>query len=316
MLKLRSKGMLSTIQDAGRRGYLSCGVSMCGAMDTDALYYANILVGNDINEAAIEITGAGPTLEFTRGNTFAFCGGTFTLTLDGAAIECGRAYQARKGSILEIGRAEAGFRGYLAVSGGFDLPVVMGSRSTDLKAKIGGLKGRALTEGDELPFKAPEPWLVNMENRALQYPNIKKDTLRVVLGVECDSFTPDSLETFFTEEYALTPQSDRMGCRLKGAELAYKSGFGPNVISNGIVPGAIQVPDGQPIILAADAQTVGGYSKIGAVISTDLPVLAQKKPGDTIRFEKVTPEQGRNIYLRRLRKLRYTADEINEPHWW
>ena len=190
--------------------------------------------------------------------------------------------------------AAVGCRGYLAVRGGFDVPLVMGSRSTDVSAKLGGFEGRALKAGDVLPTLAADDW--TPMDLCYEPPVYESEiTVRVVLGPQEEYFTAAGVDTFFSAAYEISPNSDRMGLRLDGPEI--ESISGTDIVSDGIVFGSIQVPSGGvPIILMADHQTAGGYAKIGTVLSFDLPKLAQARPGDVVRFEKISAEDAQKLY--------------------
>ena len=302
-MEVLAKGMLTTVQDAGRTGWQQYGVPVCGAMDGLSMELANLLVGNEPGAAVLEITGLGPTLKFHRDTYFALCGADFGGRLDRTPVETGRAYFAPAGSVLTLGAARKGFRGCIAFAGGMDLPPVMGSRSTYLKGGFGGFKGRALEKGDHLPL-APCPWLPNLENRVLDpmwhQELTSQRPIRVVLGPQTDAFSQAGIETFLNTEYTVTSESDRMGFRLEGDSLIeYAPGRDGNIISDGIAMGAIQIPSGKPIVMMADRQTTGGYAKIANVIACDLPRFAQLKAGDKLRFAAVTPAQARQALLRR-----------------
>ncbi|MBQ1251051.1 MAG: biotin-dependent carboxyltransferase family protein [Clostridia bacterium] len=310
MIKVISPGLLTTLQDGGRYGYQQFGVPVCGAMDRYSLNLANMLAGNDPDEGALEITYMGPTLRFDSGCTFALCGGRFEARLDGQPLEMARAYAAAPGSTLEIGAVKEGFRGYLAISGGFAVEPVLGSRSTYLKGGFGGLHGRKLQKDDELPLRNPSLWLPFMDQRVYEadtwrYP-LEKRAVRVVLGPQEERFSAKGIETFLSSEYTVTQESDRMGYRLDGQAIEYAEGCDGNIISDGIVMGAVQVPSGKPIIMMADRQTTGGYSKIATVITADLPLLAQMQAGGKVCFAVVTPQEAARIrrkqqgFLRRL----------------
>lgn len=310
MIKVISPGLLTTLQDGGRYGYQQFGVPVCGAMDRYSLNLANLLAGNEPDEGALEITFMGPTLEFKTGCAFALCGGRFEARLDGQPVEMARAYSAAPGSVLEIGTVREGFRGYLAVSGGFGIEPVLGSRSTYLKGGFGGVAGRKLQTGDELPLRNPVSWLPFMDQRVYEpdtwrYP-LEDRPIRVVLGPQQERFSEAGIETFLSNAYTVTQESDRMGYRLDGKAIEYAKGCDGNIISDGIVMGAVQVPSGKPIIMMADRQTTGGYSKIATVITADLPLLAQKQAGGKLCFEAVSPQEAARIrrkqqgFLRRL----------------
>ena len=309
-MEILQKGMLTTVQDGGRRGSRQSGVPVCGAMDMHALRLANLLAGNDWNEAALEVTGLGPTLRFEEANIFAIAGADFGPTLDGVAIETNRAHIARKGSVLALGAASAGFRACIAFCGGLDVPLVLGSRSTCMTAGFGGLEGRALQVGDRVGFRAARAFLPGMALRAVRYDMPKETALRVIPGPQSDSFSEKGKRSFFSGSYQITPESNRMGYRTKGPAIEYAAGKGPNIISDGIAPGAIQVPGGQPIILMADRQTVGGYAKIGHVISVDLPIIAQMRPGDSVSFAETDVETAQALLRDGARRLRNLEREL------
>ena len=278
-IRIINGGMLTTVQDNGRIGYQQFGVPVSGAMDQQAAAIANILVGNEDNEAVLEVTMLGPRIEFQEANCIAVTGGDLTPQLDGKSFPMNRAVAVQKGQVLSFAAPRSGCRAYIAFAGGLEIPQVMGSRSTYLKAKIGGLEGRKLDKEDIIAFRAPTAQLPNMEKRAVADAETftKTDvTLRVVLGPQDDAFTEAGIKTFLGETYAVTVQSDRMGCRLDGPVIEHvKDG---NIISDGISFGAIQVPsEGKPIIMVADRQTVGGYTKIATVISADFSKAAQIK---------------------------------------
>lgn len=297
-MKFRSGGLLTTIQDAGRCGYQQFGVPVSGAMDLRALALGNILVGNPEDEAALEVTLMGPQIEFTAANVVALTGADLTATLNGKPMQRYRAVTVKAGDVLSFGAQKAGSRAYLAVAGGFEIEPVMGSRSTYLKAQMGGLEGRKLGKDDFIGFRAPKITLPNMGLRTLtpQDYSASEHLLRVIIGPQDNAFTKEGLETFLRETYSVTTQSDRMGCRLDGTVIKHKKDG--NIISDGISLGAVQVPsEGKPIIMLADRQTTGGYTKIANVITVDLPKITQSSPGDTVRFEEITVQEAQKLYL-------------------
>ena len=284
-----SPGALTTVQDLGRWGHQRFGVPTSGAMDPRALRTANILVGNDEGEACLECTLLGPTLRFERGSVIALTGGDLGAMIDDTPLAPYRAVAVEAGQKLHFTTVRTGCRAYLAVQGGLDLPLTLGSRSTYLRAALGGFEGRALRAGDVLPIKASKITLNNLALRHIDEHFIPREeyTLRVLLGPQDDYFSSAGLETFLSALYTVAPASDRMGCRLSGPPIAHKTTG--DIISDGIALGAIQVPaDGEPIIMLADRQSVGGYTKIATVISPDLRILAQLKPGDRLRFTAVS----------------------------
>ena len=292
---IRKAGALSTVQDEGRFGVMKTGFGQCGAMDLTSMHIANRLVGNCKNCAVIEMTLTGITAVFDRECLIALSGGDFSAVLSGKHIRCDKAYAVRAGDELKLGAAKTGIRCYLAVSGGIDVPKVMGSRSTDLKMGIGGFFGRKLETGDVINFgkncievKNPDKWEIDQRSFGGNY------VLRAVPGPQDFMFPKETIDKFFSCEYKVTPECDRMGVRLSGEALKAKDGV--DIISDGIVRGSVQVPgSGQPIVLMSDHQTVGGYAKIATVISGDVSLLAQARPGDTVRFERISVEQAEKL---------------------
>lgn len=301
-IEVLEPGMLTTVQDLGRWGHQRLGMPTAGAMDQFALTAANRLVGNEPNAAGLEITMAGPSLRFTEPCYVALAGGDMAPRLDGREVENWTPHLVKAGTVLNFEGPRAGARTYLAVSGGIDVPPWLGSRSTYMLARVGGLEGRALKAGDELPIGRGGPgygtvmgWRIPPERR----PRYSKNpTVRVVLGPHKDRFTDAGINSLLSGEYAVTPSSNRMGYRLEGPKIEHTRG--PDLFSCGIPFGGMQVPGaGQPIVLLADHQTVGGYTMIATVIQADIPLVAQCLPGDRLRFRSVTPGEGREA-LRRL----------------
>lgn len=316
MIEIVKPGLQTTVQDGGRRGYQAYGVPVCGAMDWQALALANILAGNPWEEAALEICALGPTITFQTDGVFALAGADFSSKLNGQPLETNAAFLAHKGDVLEMASCKDGFRAYLAVSGGFDLPVVMESRSTCLSAGFGGFQGRALKPGDQIRLRAPQLWLRGLPDRKTVMKYHPETPVRVILGPQQDAFSQSGLDTFFSSEYRLGTQCDRMGCRLEGAKIDLKEGASPNIISDGVVMGSVQVPNGQPIVMMADRQTTGGYVKLGTVISADLPLMAQKRPGDCLCFSCVTVQQGQIARRDSIRWLKNLQEELERGDRW
>ena len=311
-LKVIQPGMLSTVQDIGRYGYQRYGMPTAGAMDTFALRAANALLGNDDNAACIEATVLGPRIEILSDTTIAVTGANVSPRLDSKPIPMWQSVAASKGSRLELRGPKDGMRGYLAVAGGIDVPEVMGSRATYMKAAIGGVEGRPLRAGDILNALGDSTEALaavrTMPMDAIpQYGSAHE--LRVVLGPQQAAFTQAGIDTFLSETYTVSIHSDRMGYRLEGEPVEHADG--PDVISDGTPLGTIQVPgDGQPIILLSDRGTTGGYTKIATVISTDLSKVAQAMPGHTVKFRAVSVEEAQEAYRRRealLRSIRHGA---------
>jgi len=307
-------GMLTTVQDLGRNGYQSQGFSVGGALDVRSFNIANMLVDNPENEAVLEITLIGPELEFTADTIIAITGGDFSPKLNGEPIDMYSAVYVRKGDILKFGSARTGTRCYMAFSGYLQIPVVMGSRCTSLKSKIGGFKGRKLEAGDYISERIKRRYLPFFLSRKLPAPDYVNDNgvLRVVMGPQDGLISKQGIETFLHSEYTITGEFDRMGCRLDGPIIAPKKTS--DIISDGIALGAIQVPSaGKPIILLADRQTTGGYAKIANLISVDIPRLVQKKTGEKIRFEAVTVQEAQRLYLQEVKELERMRKEIHTP---
>lgn len=300
-LLIESPGLQTTVQDLGRYGYARFGVSSGGALDEGALRWANLLVGNSPDAAALEITLLGPTLTLggDRPIVASLAGADHDATLNGAPIAPWRSFRIAPGDRLALGGCRVGARAYLAVSGGIAVPPALGSRSTDLLGQLGGLDGRSLRTGDRLPLDPPEA-LQSLQALPRQlipdYANPEGYVVRVILGPQEDRVAPDSLATFLTKPYTVGNSSDRMGARLDGPALVFRTdGPGADILSEGIATGAIQVPaNGQPIVLLAGHQTTGGYAKIATVIAADLWQFAQARPGATIRFREVTPAEARD----------------------
>jgi biotin-dependent carboxylase-like uncharacterized protein len=298
MLSVVDPGLMTTVQDLGRVGAQRLGIPVSGAMDRPALILANRLVGNDPNAAGLEATLRGPVLEAMGETCVAVTGAEATPRLNGQPILMWEAVRLHAGDRLSIGLAKRGVRLYLAAAGGIDVRPVLGSRSTYVAGRLGGLEGRPLQSGDSLSTGVPRAPNQMVEGRRVRpdlLPNFSRDvTLRVILGPQDEDFTQSGLETFLNEVYTVTPEADRMGCRLRGPVIEHARGH--DIISEGVAFGSVQVAgDGQPIILLADRQTTGGYAKIATVISVDLPLIAQARPGDRVRFQAVSLEDAHRL---------------------
>ncbi len=297
-------GMMTTVQDGGRKGYLQYGVPVAGAMDMYALALANMLVGNDRDAAALEATLIGPTLRFEKANTFAITGADFGAKLNGHALPHCRAIAAKAGDVLAMPGAKYGCRGYIAFAGGLDIPNVMGSAATYLRGGFGGHLGRKLQQDDRIGFTSPDTALEHMDWR---YVTPKSHSggaaaLRAVRGPQDFAFTPGGIKTFFSSVYTATTESDRMGIRFDGPPVEH-IGDG-NMISDGIAPGSVQIPtNGRPIIMLADRQTTGGYTKVATVITADLGIMAQLKPGDKVTFCEVSVYEAQRLLREQAARL-------------
>ncbi|WP_085875062.1 biotin-dependent carboxyltransferase family protein [Peptoniphilus vaginalis] len=290
-------GILTTIQDSGRYGYQELGIPTSGVMDDYNYRLANILVGNKLDEAVLEMTYFGPTLKFNEDLTLAITGSDMNPKINGQPAPMFETIKLKAGDTLQFGKVNEGVRGYLAFGGSIDVPVVNGSKSTHIKTKMGGIDGRALKPKDTLNIvgskdktmrKIPEKYLPKFKHCNL---------LRVVLGPQDDYFTEKGIHDLFRSGgYQVTKDFDRMGIRLKGTSIEHKETA--DIISDGTTFGSIQVPaNGQPIILVADRQTTGGYTKIGNVITPDLYKLAQMSFLDKVLFQKVTIEEAQKATL-------------------
>ena len=284
-------GWLTTVQDVGRYGYQQFGMPVSGAMDRYSYVAANRLIGNHDHDAALEITLKGPELLFQQDAVIAVTGADLMPSVNGVGIPCWTSLLVQAGSRMTFGTRRAGARCYLAVAGGIDVPLILGSRSTHLSSQTGGVKGRALARGDVLVGGALFPHRRTTIGRSLPeklrpvYSSLA--TLRIVPGPQRASFSERALDVLTTNPYRLTSRSDRMGYRLEGPKLAHAGEM--QWISDGTAMGALQVPaDEQPILLMADRQTTGGYPQIAVVISADLPLAGQLMPGDTVAFRMTT----------------------------
>lgn len=287
-LRIVKAGMASILQDQGRYGYQSKGISVSGAMDRLAAKMANILVGNDTGQACIEMTMLGDRIEFESDTMIALCGADMDFKLNDKLININRTIHIVKGDQLSCGYAKDGMRAYLAVRGGFALEEVLGSKSSSQRESLGLFSGRKLETGDCLNFaecaNTIKPREIPIEIIDRIY---SRRSVRFTFGSEKSRFTEAGIDTFCRSSYEIGSEANRMGYRLNGPSV--QSSDGCDIISGAVNFGSIQVPgNGQPIIMMADCQTVGGYIKIGQVVQADLPYLAQRRPGDQLRFEAVS----------------------------
>ena len=303
-IKVKKGGFLTTVQDLGRIGYQKFGMPVAGAMDNFSYRVANFLVGNKENEAVLEATLLGPELEFDCDISFAVTGANMKPALNGKEISMWESYKATKGDTLSLGVVTSGLRAYIAFSGSIEVPLLNNSKSTYLKTGIGGFKGRKLMNYDELEIKVSDKIVYGKFMEPKYIPEFKrKGNVRVVLGPQDDYFTEEGINTFLsTDGYKITKEADRMGYRLGGNTIKHKETA--DIISDGALFGSVQVPaNGLPIILMADRQTAGGYTKIATVISTDLPMLSQMGEGSELVFEKITLEEAHKLYKEYEEKL-------------
>ena len=308
-------GLLTTVQDLGRNGYQAQGFNVNGVMDRRAFRIANLLLDNPENEAVLECTLIGPTLEFTAPMIISITGGDFRPEINDEEVPMYTALYVAEGDVLKLGSARSGRSCYIAFSNYLKVPVVMGSRSTNLKCRIGGFKGRKLEDGDYIETRITRRiYLPTFLSRTLPLKEYEenKATIRVILGPEEEVFSKKGIKSFLETEYTVGAEFDRMGMRLEGAYIESKRGS--DIISDGIALGSIQVPShGKPIILLADRQTTGGYGKIATVISVDLPKLVQRRMDDKIRFVAVTVEEAQRLLLLEGRELQDMRKIIHKP---
>jgi len=288
-------GAFTTVQDLGRKGYQQFGMPTAGAMDITSLRLANRLVQNDEGQACLEITFIGLRLVALRDLVIAITGGDLTPKVDGSPLPMWQMVSVRKNSQISFTGVRDGIRSYLSVAGGIQVPEIMGSKSTYIRAGIGGFEGRPLKKGDRVRIGRQYSGLSPRRVKEAFIPRYGgKWKTRVILGPQDDYFSDRGIETFLSFEYTITPQSDRMGYRLRGPVIEHREHA--DIISDATCLGSIQVPgDGLPIILLADRQTTGGYPKIATVISVDLYNLGQAKPGDKIQFSPINVVEAHEI---------------------
>jgi len=305
-------GLLTTVQDRGRWGSQSLGVSVSGPMDSYSHRLANAIAGNDAGAATLEVTLSGPELAFDDTRTVAVTGAEFEVTVDGRPVAMRSALDVSAGSLLRFGRRVRGTRAYVAVSGGITTPRALGSRSTHLPSAVGGLDGRALRAGDSLPLgeplQSPRPVRRSqpVESSSTWTLPDGRATLRVLPGPQLDRFVRTAWDVLQSAPYVVANDSNRIGYRLVGPSL--KTPGKLDLISDATPLGVLQVPpSGQPILLMADCQTTGGYPKIAAVISADVSVAGQLGPGDTVRFVACSTREALSALIAQERSLMAAA---------
>lgn len=317
MMRVRQPGLLTTVQDLGRPGFQQYGVVVGGALDGFAARMLNLCVGNADNAALLEMAQTGPDLVFEHDTLLAWGGADFAPTAGGEPLPRDRAVRIVAGEVVSFGLARSGLRAWMAVAGGIDVPLVMGSRATYRRAGVGGHEGRALVAGDALKLFAPSAWarqllvtLAAQRKRAVAWtvlPELmgkpaKPGTVRALRGPESEWFTKEARHDFFAAEWKATKEADRMGVRLHGPELARAEPR--EMISAAVNAGVVQVPaSGQPIVLLPSRQSVGGYPRLAAVVTVDLGRIAQLRPGDTVRFVETTMATAHALHLARERDL-------------
>ncbi|UOE92376.1 biotin-dependent carboxyltransferase family protein [Alkalihalobacillus sp. LMS39] len=298
-------GLHTTIQDSGRFGFQQFGIVTSGVMDEYSYALSNLLVGNERTAAVLEIHLFGPTLYVLDDVEIAICGANVSPMVDGAPIPLWAVLKVKKNQRLSFGKPEEGKIAYVAILGGFQAPTVLGSKSTYTKGRFGGIEGRTLQKGDRLFSEKREGVIRRVRLSTALIPKFKeKKRIRVIVGPDEHLFSSQGFATFFQSEYTISGQSDRMGYRLNGPSVEHKSSS--NIVSDAVTFGTIQIPDnGKPMIMLADHQTTGGYSRIGTVISVDLPYVVQKRDGDVISFSPIDIQtaQRERVQLETLLKM-------------
>jgi antagonist of KipI len=313
-------GLMTTVQDLGRPGWQRHGVTPGGAADACALRLANMLAGNPETAAALEITAAGPVLRFAEETLVAMTGADFEASVNGTRLPAWRPVRLGAGAELTIGTARNGLRCYLSVAGGLAVPRVLGGRGTHLAAGFGGFEGRALRAGDVLKIGPPSAWAKRFTatlagadavvaarwevGASVRSKYTAAPAIRVMRGPQWDMFDAEAQVRFLSERFVVDARSDRMGLRLNAAGKSLLKQPIEEIVSEGVATGAVQVPpDGQPIVLLADRQTVGGYPKIAVAASVDLPLLAQLRAGDAVTFAEISVAEAQELWLANERLL-------------
>lgn len=328
-MKVIEPGLLTTVQDLGRVGFQNDGVGPGGAMDRLAMRVANLLVGNPESAAGLEMTLKGPALAFEDDALIAICGADLSPSIADLELPGWETVYVAKGSVVTFGRRVWGARAYLAIAGGIDVPDVLGSKSTYVRAGIGGLGGRPLARGDRLPLgeasgrarrimaetsarRGPVPFaLTGLRMSAEPEELYGRQPVRFVEGPHFGLLSRRDRRLFTSEGFEVTPRSDRMGYRLGGVRL--RSAGVADMASAGVVTGAVQLPPGgDPIVLMAERQTTGGYPIVAVVASADLPLVAQLRPGDPIRFAAISIEQAQLALRRREGELRDIMEGVGQ----
>jgi antagonist of KipI len=315
-IRIESSGLLTTLQDLGRKGFQHLGVGPSGALDEVSHRLANLLVGNPASAPTLELTLSGPDLRFESESLIALCGADLSPRIEDRPVPLWRPLLVRAGALLRFGRPAQGVRCYLGMAGGFQVPMVMGSASTHLAAGFGGFQGRALKTGDQLETgPVPGDRYPTLRQRFQQGPHLflgpdwfapwsreldfsRPATLRFMPGPQWPLLTGGSRQDLLETSFKVSPNSNRMGLRMQGPKLSLERPL--EMVSSGVATGTLQLPpDGSLILLLADRQTTGGYPRLGEVASVDLPKAAQLRPGETLRFSPIELGAAQDLLLQR-----------------
>ncbi|MCE0496158.1 biotin-dependent carboxyltransferase family protein [Vibrio salinus] len=292
MIEVLQAGPLTSVQDLGRQHFRDQGVALSGATDPLSLRVGNMLLGNEISAAGIEWMFGNGKVKFVRDTWFVVTGAECFAQLDQKPVMIGWRMMARAGQVLTLRTLKSGLCSYLCLEGGIDVPVVLGSRSTDLQSGFGGYAGRVLQKGDCISLFHTESAIQKSVGVLLPH---NDGVIRVMEGPEESQFSPDAIHRFYSSPWRVKTESNRMGFRLDGPVLERMVSH--ELLSHGILPGIIQVPpEGKPIIIGVDGQTTGGYPRMASVIASDLWKIGQLRPGTDILFRKVTPEEAKHAY--------------------
>ena len=323
-IKVLASGLSTTVQDLGRPGYFHLGIPISGAMDRTALRIANLLVGNAEGAAGLEAVFVGPTLYFEQACVIAVTGAEMPFKLDGVNQPSWQSIQVNRGQTLEFDYLRVGARSYIGISGGIEVPEVLGSRSTYLVGAFGGVEGRPLIKGDNLPLREFKSSMapIGKSFPIGLVPDLGVREVRVMLGLYSHRLTEDSLARFFSEEWTVGSEADRMGYRFKGGrplkfverEAPFGAGSDPsNIVDSSYAYGSIQVPSGtEPIILHRDAVSAGGYFTLGAVISADMDLIGQLLPNTSIQFVSVDMDEALSAREERTATMKEISAHISD----
>jgi len=311
LFKVAQPGFFTTVQDLGRHGFLRYGVPVSGAMDDFSLQLANMLVRNELTDACLEVTMLGPELEALKNTQIAITGGDLSPHINGQDVNMWQTLNVSSGDVVSFGKVRSGCRAYLSVTGGINVPLVLGSRSTYFRGEMGGVEGRRLRAEDIIEgFDSANSIDSQLSMPKELIPSFGREAhVKVLLGPQLENFTENAVETFLSNPYIISLEADRMGYRLDGPVIEHRTKG--DIVSDAILSGAVQVPsNGMPIVTMRDAQTTGGYAKIAKVITSDLNVLGQAKPKDAVFFHETTLPKACHDLLEYRKKLEIIHREL------